>query len=348
MTKPLPKGSGQRIKVLLIEDNPGDARLIREALAERGGGIFRLRWAETLADGLDCLADVSPDVVLLDLSLPGTRGLDTLAKVLERNAEVPVIVLTGTDDESLAVEAVRRGAQDYLVKGQTGDVLLGRAIRYAIQRKEAQAQLAEANARLEGANRRLQELATTDDLTGLWNRRYFLDMLGRECRRTARTGAGLAVVMVDVDHFKAVNDMHGHPFGDRVLREVAGVMRREARAVDLVARYGGEEFMILMPETEAADAATAGDRLRRRVAETPICQGRRAANVTVSVGVAGLGAGLDPTALLRHVDQALYAAKQAGRNRTMVWTADGPAALGPNPAPAGTADDDRLAPEPGR
>lgn len=334
-----------RIQVLLIEDNAGDARLIREALAERSQSAFRLGWAEDLDEGLRRLADDRPQVVLLDLSLPGSRGLDTLAAVLERDDRVPVIVLTGTDDESLAVEAVRRGAQDYLVKGQTGGALLGRAIRYAIQRKETQAQLAKANARLEEANDRLEELATTDDLTGAWNRRYLLDMLDRECRRTARTGAGLAVVMVDVDHFKHVNDTHGHPFGDRVLREVARLMQEEARDVDLVARYGGEEFMILMPETDARAAATAGERLRRRIADHPVREDGRTVTVTVSVGVADLDETLDPTDLLRHVDEALYAAKDRGRNRTCLWTPDEPAdaddgASSPPPVTAATQEAD--------
>jgi len=334
------------IKVLLIEDNPGDARLIEEALAARGQGGFRLRWVDDLAEGLDCLAGQPPDVVLLDLSLPGTRGLDTLTSVLERNADAPVIVMTGTDDESLAVEAVRRGAQDYLVKGQTAGVLLGRAIRYAIERKEAQAQLADANARLEEVNRRLEALATTDDLTGLWNRRHFLDTLNRECRRTARTGAGLALVMADIDHFKAINDTHGHPFGDRVLQEVARRLQHEARSVDLAVRYGGEEFMVLMPETDADQAATAGERLRRRVTDRPVSDGRRAVCLTVSIGVAALANDLDPTGLLRHVDEALYAAKQAGRNGTRVWTAQGPVPFGPAEAPPVAAADGRLGADP--
>jgi len=324
----------QPIKVLLIEDNPGDARLVKEALAERGERAFRVRWVDDLAEGLDSLASDRPDVVLLDLSLPGTRGLDTLASVLERNADAPVIVMTGTDDESLAIEAVRRCAQDYLVKGQTGGALLGRAIRYAIERKETQAQLADANARLEEANRRLEALATTDDLTGLWNRRHFLQTLDRECRRTARTGAGLALLMADIDHFKAINDNHGHPFGDRMLQEVAHRLQHEARSVDLAARYGGEEIMVLMPETDARQAAIAGERLRRHVAGRPVSDGRKAVRLTISIGVAALADALDPTGLLRHVDETLYDAKQAGRNCTRVWTADGPISPAPAEAPA--------------
>ena len=314
----------ERIHVLLIEDNPGDARLIQETLAGRDDRMFCLTWEGDLGRGLDCLAAAPIDVVLLDLSLPGTQGLDTLSRVLDRRDDVPVIVLTGLDDEALSVEAVRRGAQDYLVKGETGGPLLARAIRYAIQRKETQDELADANARLEEANRRLEELATTDDLTGLWNRRYFLDMLSREFQRVARTGASLAVVMIDVDHFKHVNDTCGHPFGDRVLCNVAHAMQQEARTVDLVARFGGEEFMILMPETDARRAAVAAERLRLNVADRAIEGGRQTVAVTISLGVASFDEALDPTVLLRHVDDALYAAKEGGRNRTMVWTEVGP------------------------
>ena len=319
----------KKIQVLLVEDNPGDARLIQEALAERGDGAFRLHWAKTLAEGIRrLLTGPDVDLVLLDLSLPGTRGLDTLARLLDQGADVPVIVLTGLDDEALAVEAVRRGAQDYLVKGQTSGPLLARAIRYAIERKEAQAELAAANARLAEANRRLAELATTDDLTGLWNRRHFFEVFEHETRRLARTGGDLALVMLDVDHFKRVNDTWGHPFGDRVLAHVAAVLRREAREVDLVARFGGEEFVVLMPGTTLAQAATAGERFRRAIEAAPLRRDDGPASVTVSVGVAACASPGEAAHLLRHVDEALYAAKRAGRNCTMLWTPEGPACVG--------------------
>jgi diguanylate cyclase (GGDEF)-like protein/putative nucleotidyltransferase with HDIG domain len=329
---------GRPLAILLIEDNPGDARLIREALADYDAETFDLQTAGNLRDGLDRLTGGGIALVLLDLSLPESRGIDTLARVLDRDPQTPVIVLTGTSDESLAVEAVRRGAQDYLVKGQVDGRLLGRAIRYAVERKEAHTRLAEANQRLAEANRRLEELATTDDLTGLWNRRYFLQMLDREFARTARRGAGLALAMIDLDHFKRINDTCGHGFGDKVLCQVAHTMRRESRAADLVARYGGEEFIVLMPAADTRAAAIAAERLRRAIAERPVRDDQRTMDVTVSVGVASLQDAIDGTTLLRHVDEALYAAKQAGRNCVRTWTeaerdppGDAPA---PNPAMA--------------
>lgn len=307
-----------RIRVLLIEDNPGDARLIREFLIGKGGGTFRVDWAEGLEEGLRRLVPGRVDIVLLDLSLPESKGLDTVAKVLTHAPWVPAVVLTGLDDQSVAVEAVRRGAQDYLVKGQIDGNLLGRAIRYAIERKEVESKLADANTQLEEANRRLGELATTDVLTGLWNRRRFMEMLEHECQRVHRTGGDLALAMLDLDHFKSVNDTFGHAAGDRVLVEVAAVMREAARATDGVARYGGEEFLILMPDTTVEEAVVGAERIRQRIADHPIPFSGRTLQVTVSIGVGALAAGqtVSSDALLKLADEALYAAKQGGRNCT--------------------------------
>lgn len=176
--------------------------------------------------------------------------------------------------------------------------------------------LERARAAAEEANRKLEQLATTDELTGLWNRRHFLASLDRECRRATRSGAPLALAMLDLDHFKAVNDTHGHAVGDRVLAAVAALMRAEARTTDLVARYGGEEFMILMPDTPGASAAAAAERLRRAIEGHPIVAGDQTLRVTASLGTTAVEPGETPDAerLVRQVDEMLYAAKQAGRN----------------------------------
>ncbi len=313
--------NGASMRILLIEDNPSDARLIRELLAEAEGGPFDVTLADCLQDGLRRLAPGAADVVLLDLLLPDSRGLDTLARVVEQAPWVPIVVLTVLDDKALAVEALRRGAQDYLVKGQTDGELLARAIRYAVERKDVESKLADANARLKQANLRLEELATTDELTGLWNRRRFLEILQDECHRAGRSGADLSLAMLDLDHFKVVNDTFGHAFGDRVLAEVALVMRRAARSTDMVVRYGGEEFMVLMPETSAGDARNAAERIRTHIARHPISDGTIDVGITASVGVGALkdGGPGGPDHLIRRADEALYAAKQAGRNCTRTW-----------------------------
>ncbi len=314
--------NGGPIRILLIEDNPGDARLIRGSLVEAASDAFEVTWADRLTRGLEHLVPGDVDVVLLDLSLPDSQGLDTVAKVIEHAPWAPIIVLTGLDDKALALEAVRRGAQDYLIKGQADGELLARASRYAVERKDVESKLAEANARLEQANRSLEELATTDELTGLWNRRRFLEILAQECRRAARTGADLALTMLDLDHFKVVNDTYGHAFGDRVLARIASVLRHAARTTDVVARYGGEEFMILMPETSAQEAALAADRVRTHLAHRPVSDRTHDVPVTASLGISALKepGGDRPGQLIRRADEALYAAKRAGRNCIKIWT----------------------------
>jgi diguanylate cyclase (GGDEF)-like protein len=179
------------------------------------------------------------------------------------------------------------------------------------------AQLLDANGRLEHQTAELAEANLGLQREAAERRRAEgVLRVAREFQRNLRQGAPLALVMLDVDRFKAVNDTYGHGFGDRVLVEVARLLKADARAADVVARYGGEEFMVLMPDTLLADAALAAERIRLRVAEHPISDGVQTVRVTVSLGLAGLrahGAGT-PDELIRLVDEALYAAKQSGRN----------------------------------
>ena len=164
--------------------------------------------------------------------------------------------------------------------------------------------------------------AVTDSLTGLRTRRYFTEALDSECRRAARTGHGVGLLMIDVDHFKSVNDSYGHPAGDRVLTEVARRLAATARAGAVVARYGGEEFILLAPHTGPDDLYALAERLRSTVAGLPVDLGGELISVTVSIGAAATTVG-DPESLLRSADESLYAAKAAGRNRSVLAT--GPA-----------------------
>ena len=193
------------------------------------------------------------------------------------------------------------------------------ADRLLVGNEQLEAQVLErkrAEQALEDANRRLAELATTDDLTGLANRRRFMELLADEFQRSRRYGGGLALVMVDVDHFKAFNDTYGHAFGDRVLVEVAKRLGAEARQTDVVARLGGDEFVILMPETSADEALRAAERIRQIISRHPVSEGEQSALATVSVGIATVADGKagTPENLLKQADDAMYAAKEAGRN----------------------------------
>ena len=174
---------------------------------------------------------------------------------------------------------------------------------------------------LQQANTRLEELATTDELTGLANRRRFMEAIGLETERARRYGSDLALAMIDVDGFKVINDTHGHVFGDRVLVEFAKTLRGGARACDTVARYGGDEFMMLRPETRVEEAVGAVERVRKAFSQRTVSDGRRSLQVTVSAGVSGRQTDGVTTAdaLVRLADEALYAAKHSGRDRVLAW-----------------------------
>jgi diguanylate cyclase (GGDEF)-like protein/PAS domain S-box-containing protein/putative nucleotidyltransferase with HDIG domain len=179
----------------------------------------------------------------------------------------------------------------------------------------------QAEEALKAANHRLQELATTDGLTGLVNRRRFLEKVEAEVALTRRHGHPLSLIMIDVDQFKNVNDTYGHAFGDRALCEVAKLLQHEARETDIVARYAGDEFMILMPSTDDHEAVSAAERIRKKMARRLISDGKRTAQVTLSAGIAAVAEDhiTSPEALIRLADEALYAAKHSGRDCTRTW-----------------------------
>jgi diguanylate cyclase (GGDEF)-like protein/PAS domain S-box-containing protein/putative nucleotidyltransferase with HDIG domain len=182
----------------------------------------------------------------------------------------------------------------------------------------------QAKRKLEETNRRLEEQAATDELTGLPNRRRFLEVLRHEFEQTRRYGTSLVLAVVDVDRFKNINDVYGHAFGDRVLREVAKMLQACVRTVDTVARHGGDEFEILMPQTEIQDAFSTAERIRREIAQLPISDGVEVLQVTVSIGIGSAAGSADrtPDNLVQRADEALYAAKGAGRDCTRAWPLD--------------------------
>ncbi|PKM86882.1 MAG: GGDEF domain-containing response regulator [Firmicutes bacterium HGW-Firmicutes-12] len=223
--------SSEKIKVLLIEDSPGDARLIKEVLKETVEVLFELEWIERLSPGIERLSRKCFDVVLLDLSLPDSHGLNTLEKVYALEPKTPIIVLTGLDDELTAVEAVRKGAQDYLVKEEVSKSLLVRSIRYSIERHILKEEL--------------RSMSLVDELTGLHNRRGFLNLAEQQLQVARRKMAKMFLIFVDVDYMKTINDTRGHLIGDIALIETAEVLKKTFRQSDIIARIGGDEFAII-------------------------------------------------------------------------------------------------------
>ncbi|MEJ2390561.1 MAG: EAL domain-containing protein [Gammaproteobacteria bacterium] len=289
------------IKVLLVEDNPADVRLVREMFLDVEASEFELSVAETLHSALDVLDGHEFDVMLLDLSLPDSRGLDIVTRILNVEPHLPIVILSGNDDAELSLQAVQAGAQDYLVKGQGDGNLLSRALRYAIERKRTQ--------------ERLTYLAQYDQLTELPNRSLFNERLASCLQQAQRHNRKMALMFLDLDHFKDINDTLGHSAGDKLLKDVARRLQHCVRSEDTISRLGGDEFTIIMREVKnQQDSAAVANKILD-VMSQPFQLENEEVFVTTSIGIAGYPrCGNDPETLIRHADIALYRAKSEGRS----------------------------------
>jgi diguanylate cyclase (GGDEF)-like protein len=294
--------------VLLIEDNPGDARLIQEMIGDDPEAAFVVKVADRLAAGLEHLSGSETALVILDLSLPDSFGLDTFAKVYAHSPAVPIIVLTGNDDATLALSAVKHGAQDYLVKNRLERELLVRSMRYSIERKRYQVEL--------------EHQANYDALTGLPNRNLLHDRL-RQAVHTQRGQRAIAVAFMDLDHFKLVNDSLGHGTGDRLLKGMAERLRAVLREGDTVGRVGGDEFVLILNDQVNEEMVyRAMQRIAAKVAEPIVVDGKEL-YVTCSAGVSLYPQdGRDVDTLLRNADAAMYRAKEHGRSNFQFYTSE--------------------------
>ncbi len=294
--------------VLIIEDNPGDARLIQEMIADDPEAPFAVQVVDRLATGLERLSGHETSLVILDLSLPDSFGLDTFAKVYAHSPAVPIIVLTGNDDDALALSAVKHGAQDYLVKSRLDRELLVRSMRYSIERKRYQVQL--------------EHQANYDALTGLPNRNLLHDRL-RQAVYSQRSPRNIAVVFMDLDHFKLINDSLGHGTGDKLLKGMAERLRSVLREGDTVGRVGGDEFVLILGEqTNEEVVFRTMQRIAAKVAEPIVIDGREL-YVTCSAGISLYPQdGRDVDTLLRNADAAMYRAKEHGRANFQFYTSE--------------------------
>ncbi|MEX0907125.1 MAG: diguanylate cyclase, partial [Gemmatimonadota bacterium] len=298
-------------RILVVDDNPDNIEIIATRLRFRGYEILEA------SDGEQALAIVresAPDLLLLDVMLPDIDGYEISRRIKGATdlPFIPIILVTARDSTQDKVAGLDAGADDYLTKPINFPELEAR-VRSMLRIKRLQDELEEKN-------RELERLSISDGLTGLYNHRHIHGLLAEEYERVERTNDCMSVAMFDLDRFKLVNDTHGHQAGDRVLVEMAEILRDSARDIDRLGRYGGEEFMALLPETCIDDAAVFVERVRREVARRPFDVGRDdPLRMTISAGVATYPhATIDSVeTLVRLADEALYAAKAGGRDRVV-------------------------------
>ena len=287
------------ISILLVEDNPGDADLLREILAEARVTQFKLAQVEQVSEALERLTAERFDIILLDLSLPDSQGLEALAKLRVEAPEMPVVILTGLAAEALGLQALQLGAQDYLVKGQVNTQLLVRSLRYAIERNRLQAEL--------------HNLSLKDDLTGLYNRRGFLALAEHELKSLHRA-KGLLLIFADLDGLKEINDTFGHQAGNLALVKTAEILRDSFRHSDTIARLGGDEFAIFSIGATGQAAEIMATRLQEKL-KSYNAQKNHPYPLSLSTGMVACGpeSMLSITELMAQADAAMYEHKQSKR-----------------------------------
>lgn len=300
------------LTIMAVDDDAGDIELLRRYLDDQADYQITLVECPSMASSREALRQQQVDVIILDYLLGAETGLKLLQELRNTGYRQPIIMLTGKGDERIAARAMRSGADDYLVKedlnSKTVTTTLGDVIeRY---RQDQQRERHEAE---------LLRMARYDELTGLYNRRYLLDRMTEETLRSERYSSDLCILMLDVDRFKQINDNYGHLVGDKVLADIAGIIRQTIRATDIAGRYGGEEFCIVLPQTDTAGGRRVAERLRERVAShqfLPSIEG--GIHVTCSIGLAPYHRYIvDLNDLLERADKALYSAKQTGRDRVV-------------------------------
>ena len=284
------------IKLLLIEDDPADAELLRNVLSKLSYMTVDLVCTNSLSNAYAILDTLAIDVIISDLGLPDSQGLETLIKISEKFTEVPIIILTGDDDEELALGALKAGAQDYLVKGQIDINVLYRSIRYSIERNSL--------------IRQLKSISITDELTGLYNRRGFLMLARKQLELAARMNKTMWLLFMDVDNMKWINDNLGHNEGDNALRNTANILQQTFRESDILARIGGDEFAVIAFEESKTGADSMTSRISTDMANFNSKE-NRAYQLSVSIGAVSCDTSpdCDISMLLSMADKLMYEQK---------------------------------------
>jgi diguanylate cyclase (GGDEF)-like protein len=290
-------------KVLIVDDSKAQATHTERVL--NSAGILTHTLTEPI-QAMDALAEFQPDLIILDMYMPDCNGTE-LAKVIRHNdryVSVPIIYLSAEDDLDKQLDAMSEGGDDFLTKP-----IKPRHLIATVRNRAARA-------------RNLKARMVRDSLTGLYNHTHTLQLLEDACFRARRDEQPLAFAMLDIDHFKKVNDTYGHPMGDRVIKSLALFLKQRLRKTDHIGRYGGEEFAVVLPDTDEQSALKVLEEIRQRFAEIHYPAQPQDLSCTFSCGIAMLQPGLDGNALSKRADEALYKAKHGGRNRVELYSSE--------------------------
>ncbi len=292
-------------RILMVEDDPTILQLLKESLGDHG---FKTQTAASAQEAVHLIREFKPHLVLTDQDMPGLTGLEMLRELRSQLNYVAVIFVSGRSDTEMITQALMAGADDYIRKPFRFEELLARV--------EACLRTRDLHEELLNANERLQDMVDRDYLTGLFNMRSMYDRIDGELKRAQRYNRQLACVMIDMDHFKTVNDGHDHLFGSFVLKEVGNIIQTTMRDSDFAARYGGDEYLVVLTDTDLNGARVFCERLRKKVFEKTFVDGKNQIQLTMSLGCAVWRAEkpTDARQLVRQADHALYRAKDAGRN----------------------------------
>jgi len=304
----------QQVFILLADKNRSNIETIKSTLIHYNDIKYKFDITDSAKDLLEKSENNKFELLLMNHGFSDANGIKVLDEITKRKIDIPVIMIVEEDKEELGVKAMDKGAYDYVTEDEIKTVALSRAIRRAIQRKKLEDDIKESI-------KKLEKLAIKDGLTGLYNHNHFKEILRSEYKKAKRHIQPLSCIMLDLDHFKSVNDTHGHPFGDHVLVKSAEILMKLVRDTDLVARYGGEEFFIVLPSTNLEGSFILAERIRSAFEHNIFRKGEISAVVTVSLGISSTldGNVTGDNDLIANADKALYRAKWRGRNNVCTY-----------------------------
>ncbi len=306
--------SKSKLSILVADNSPPNIKQIKLSLVSDKDVTYEIDTAKSSKDALLKAAEENIDLVLLNHKQTGTEGIKMLQDIIKKKLGVPVIMIVADGDEKLGVKAMDKGAYDFLTKDEVKTIALSRSIRRVMQRRKLESDI-------KASLLKLEKLAIRDGLTGLYNHHHFKEVIKKEFKKAKRYMQPLSCIMLDLDHFKSVNDNHGHQFGDAVLVKSAEILNQLVRDIDFVARYGGEEFFVILPNTNLKGAYILAERIRVSFADQIFKQDKVSEIVTVSIGVSSMSDEniVSEHDLIENADKSLYRAKWRGRNNVCTF-----------------------------